>query len=386
MASTVSIDPRDPLHGNVVRPFTVGVEEEFVLVDPATGLPSLTNAAVAACACGVELQLELSRCQVETCTPVCANIPEVHRELRRARLSAVAAATRSGSRPLAVGVPIWGPPGGSMTDTPRYQRMAERFGSLAEQVICGCHVHVCVPDRDLAVQVSNHLRPWLPALLALTANSPIAEGADTGYASWRHLLWARWPSAGPPPYFRSAAHYDDIVAKLVEDGRILDSAMVYWDVRLSAHLPTIEIRISDVPATVGETTLLASLVRALVVTSVAAVESGRPAPVIDQDRLRSACRNAARDGLSGPQFHTATRHPVPGSGSIAELFAHIRSALEESGDDEFTHDALATVLTRGNGAVRQRNALYSGGPSNVFDVVSRLTTEGCEITEDRRMT
>ncbi|WP_332873254.1 MULTISPECIES: glutamate-cysteine ligase family protein [Nocardia] len=154
VASTVSIEPCDPLQGNRIRPFTLGVEEEFVLVDPATGLPSLTNTTVAADASDVELQLELSRCQIETCTPVCDSIPAVRRELRRSRLAATRAAARSGSRPLAVGVPIWGPPSGSMTDTPRYQQMSKRFGHLAEQVICGCHVHVCVPDRDLAVQVS----------------------------------------------------------------------------------------------------------------------------------------------------------------------------------------------------------------------------------------
>ena len=320
VASTGSIEPCDPLCGNDIRPFTVGVEEEFVLVDPATGLPSLTNTTVAAGASDVELQLELSRCQIETCTPVCDSIPAVRRELRRTRLAVTRAAARSGSRPLAVGVPIWGPPSGSMTDTPRYQDMAERFGHLAEQVICGCHVHVCVPDRDLAVQVSNHLRPWLPALLALTANSPIIDGIDTGHASWRHLLWARWPSAGPPPYLRSAAHYDAVVAKLVEDGQIHDASMVYWDVRLSAHLPTVEIRISDVPATIEETALLASLVRALVITAVADIDRGRLAVPIDQARLRWGCRAAARDGLSGPPFCSALRcrtAPFPSLRTVA---------------------------------------------------------------------
>ncbi|MFF0500032.1 glutamate--cysteine ligase [Nocardia aobensis] len=384
VASMVSSEPRDQLHGKSIRPFTVGVEEEFVLVDPATGLPSLNNTAVAARAPDAELQLELSQCQIETCTPVCASIPELHREVRRARLSVTQAATCAGSLPLAVGVPIWGPPPGSMTDTPRYRRMAAHFGELAEQVICGCHVHVCVPDRDVAVQVSNHLRPWLPTLLALTANSPITSGIDTGYASWRHLLWARWPSAGPPPYLRSAAEYDDTVSKLVEDGHILDAAMVYWDVRLSSHLPTIEIRISDVPATVEETALLASLVRALVITSVAAVDSGRTSDPVELAYLRAACRRAAHDGLSGPQFRRATRHSVPKPTSIAHLLSHIRPALEQSGDYEFTRGALAAVLRNGNGAVRQREALRIGGPTQVLKQMARSTTEGCAATEDRQ--
>ncbi|MFC9659714.1 glutamate--cysteine ligase [Nocardia sp. NPDC127606] len=376
--ASLSIDQRDRLHRNDIRAFTVGVEEEFVLIDPASGRPCLTSATVAAVETDIEFQLELSQCQIETCTPVCASIEALHREVRRARVAIVDAAARSGSFPLAVGVPIWGPPAGSMTDTPRYQRMAEHFGTLAEQVTCGCHVHVCVPERDLAVQVSNHLRRWLPALLALTANSPITQGIDTGHASWRHMVWARWPSAGPPPYFRSAAHYDDIVAGLAEDGRILDPAMVYWDVRLSAHLPTIEIRISDVPATALETTLLASLVRALVITSVAAIGRGHLAVPIARTHLRSACRYAARDGLSNTRFPTAIARRGDSRHALIQLLSHVRSALEESGDYEFTHDALAMVLTSGNGAIRQRGALLAGGPANVFAVLSRLTVEGCE--------
>ncbi|WP_332873255.1 carboxylate-amine ligase [Nocardia aurea] len=214
--------------------------------------------------------------------------------------------------------------------------------------------------------------------MALTANSPIIDGVDTGHASWRHLLWARWPSAGPPPYLRSAAHYDDVVAKLVEDGQILDAAMVYWDVRLSAHLPTVEIRISDVPATIEETALFASLVRALVITAVADIDNGRLAVPIDQARLRWECRAAARDGLSSPHFRRTTRkHPVPGTSSIAELLSHIRPTLEESGDYEFTRDGLARVLREGNGAVRQRDALRNGGPENVVELLSRLTLQGC---------
>lgn len=382
MTSMVSNDSDDRLCGDEIRPFTVGVEEEFVLVDPNTGLPALTNTAVVAEATDVALQLELSKCQVETCTPVCSGIAELRRELGRGRASVARAAVRSGARPLAVGVPIWGPPPGAITDTPRYQLMAERFGTLAEQVVCGCHVHVCVPDRDVAVRVSNHLRPWLPALLALTANSPITDGADSGYASWRHLLWVRRPSAGPPPYLRSAADYDAAVAELVEQGHILDNAMVYWDVRLSSHLPTVEIRISDVPATVEETALLACLVRALVITSVEAVNRGQPAVRIDAAHLRAACLRAARDGLSGPQFRTATEKSGSRPWSIAHLLSYISPTLEQSGDYQYAHGALARVLERGNGAVRQRRAMRIGGPFRVFEVMSRLTTEGCPASRD----
>ena len=163
---------------------------------------------------------------------------------------------------MAVGLPPTLPQEFPVTDTPRYHDIAERFGMIAhEQGICGCHVHVDVPDRDAAIAVSNRLRPWLPLLLALTANSAVYRNADTGHASWRSVLWARWPSAGPPPHFDSADEYDAAVHLLVHSGVIRDNGMVYWDVRPSANFPTVEVRVADVPATVAETVLFAALVR-----------------------------------------------------------------------------------------------------------------------------
>jgi carboxylate-amine ligase len=253
-------------------------------------------------------------------------------------------------------------------------------------VICGCHVHVCVPDRDVAVQVSNHLRPWLPTLLALTANSAITGGADTGYASWRHLLWAWWPSAGRPPYFRSARHYDEVVGMLRESGSILDTAMVYWDVRLSAHLPTLEFRVSDVPATVEETVLLATLVRALVSTTLVRVAEGREAPHIGREHLRAACWRAAHDGLGGVGLDPVTASLVPAAGLLARLFSHTRPCLEASGDYRWARRAAATVLAGGNGATRQRQAFRTGGLAAAVQSAEHRTVEGCArvVREPRR--
>jgi len=353
-------------------------------VDSHTGVPLLSNTAVAAAgtALGIDLQLELSRCQIETATPVCARISDLDRELRRARSLAAAAAARSGTQLLATGVPVLGPVPRAITDTPRYRRMADGFGALAEQVICGCHVHVCVPDRETAVQVSNHLRPWLPALLALTANSPIIANVDTGYASWRRILWARWPSAGPPPYFRSARHYDALVATMLDCGSILDPAMVYWDVRLSAHLPTIEIRISDVPATVHETVLLAVLVRALVTTALSALGRGDLARPVGDDLLRAACWRAAHDGLTGHGIDTAAQNLIPVARLLGLLLAHVRTALEGTGDYACTRAAVARVLDHGNGAVNQRRALCTGTVADVVRTVADRTTDICPPEHD----
>lgn len=374
----VSTDPGDPepfrLDDRDLCP-SVGVEEEFVLVDPATGAPFPGNTAVAQVGktLGIDLQLELSTCQIETATPPCTSTSELRTELLRTRRLAAAAATTAGARLLATGVPPLGPIPRSITDVPRYRRLAEHYRQLGDQVICGCHVHVGIPDRDTAAAVCNHLRPWLPALLALAANSPITDGRDTGYASWRHMLWSRWPSAGPPPHLRSAAHYDATVTEMLDHETILDTAMLYWDVRLSAHLPTIEIRVADVPATADDAVLIAALIRALVVTAHTAVHQGRTVTPVDPHRLRAAYWRAARDGLDGHGIDPVTGHLVPAPDLILRLLDHIRPALEHTGDYQQAHQALHTVLARGNGATQQRRTLTTGTPHGLIDMIGRTT-------------
>ena len=213
---------------------TVGVEEEFLLIDPQSGEPIARNKQVAAHAAehGVDLQLELTSCQVETTTDVLGSSSALRRELTRLRRVATEAAAASGAQLLAVGLPPTVPHKFPVTPTARYRRIAHRFGMIAhEQGICGCHVHVAVPDRESAIHVSNWLRPWLHVLLALTANSAIYRNTDSGYASFRSVLWSRWPSSGPPPHFDSVAEYDASVAMLERAGAALDDGMIYWDVR-----------------------------------------------------------------------------------------------------------------------------------------------------------
>ncbi|MFI6214004.1 glutamate--cysteine ligase [Nocardia brasiliensis] len=360
---------------------TVGVEEEFLLVDPVTGAPVAKNTEVAAAAeqRGVELQLELTSCQVETSTGVHRETPALLGELAELRRNVAECAEQVGTRLLAVAVPPTVPEQFPVTDTERYQRIADTFGMIAhEQGLCGCHVHVAVPDRETAIQVSNYLRPWLPVYLALTANSAIYRAAETGYASWRSILWRRWPSAGPPPYFESAADYTAMVDMMIEGGNILDTKMVYWDVRPSESFPTVEVRVSDVPATVTETALLATLVRATAMMARAALERGERAPEVPGEVLRAAYWNAARFGLDGNGLDPESRRVVPAPARLSALLEHVAPALDELGDRTFVTDAVATVLERGNGARRQIAAFRNNG--RVSDVVAELadaTLEKC---------
>ncbi len=344
----------------IVNPPSVGVEEEFLLVDPSTGDPVALNDDVAryAAASGVDLQLELTTCQVETATDVAHTSAQLRQQITQLRQVAAEAAEKAGARLLAVGLPPTVPHSFPITDTPRYRAIGERFGMIAhEQGICGCHVHVEVPDRDTAIAVSNRLRPWLPLLLALTANSAIYRSADSSHASWRSVLWGRWPSAGPPPHFESTEHYDATVAMMIDAGAMLDDGMVYWDVRPSNKFPTVEIRVSDVPATAAETVLLATLTRAAVMTALAAEQAGAPAPRIDDHVLRAAYWKAAHDGLDGQAIDVIEGWATaPTPRVLAKWLRLLQPALIELGDDEWVHAEMGRLLREGNGAMRQRAA------------------------------
>jgi glutamate---cysteine ligase / carboxylate-amine ligase len=332
------------------NPPTVGVEEEFLLVDPDTGEPVAKNTDVAQHAAehGVELQMELTSCQVETATGVHDDRDKLADEIIRMRRTTAEAAEAAGARLLAVALPPTVPHEFPITDKPRYRRIADEFGMIAhEQGISGCHVHVAVPDRDAAVRACTRLRPWLPFLLALSANSAIYRNSDTGYASWRSILWARWPSAGPPPHLESAAHYDATVAEMLDAGAILDDGMVYWDARPSAKFPTVEIRVADVPSTAAETVLLATLIRAAVMTALQRPELDQP---MTDHALRAAYWRCARDGLEG-------RMPPLLTAFVEEL----RPALEAVGDYEYATEEVQRILRDGNGAMRQRRAWRQRG-------------------------
>lgn len=360
---------------------TVGVEEEFLLADPDSGAPAAKNVEVAQSAkdIGIDLQLELTRCQVETCTGVHTHTGELLAELRTLRGGVAACAREHDTRLLAVAIPPTVPEAFPVTDTPRYQRIARNFGMLAhEQGLCGCHIHVGIPDRETAIQVSNFLRPSLPIFLALTANSSIYRGSDTGYASWRSVLWRRWPSAGPPPYFADADGYDAMVDMMLSSGSILDKKMVYWDIRPSITFPTVEVRVSDVPATVTETAMLATLVRATVMTARADLDRGRTAPMVSAEVLRAAYWKAARSGLDGDGVDPIDCRVAPMRTLLGELLDRIDPALTALGVGDFVHETIGVVLERGNGAHRQREAFHARGEiTDVLTVLQDATLEGC---------
>lgn len=359
------------------RPLTMGVEEEFLLADARTR-QSVHGAAAVLGAVeqtahdgtgghgGGEVTAEMARAQVETISAVCGDAEQLRAEIMRLRQYAAGEANRFGYLLVASGTSLLGDPGPPPTiDKARYLQIAASFGPLVDQQCVGaCHVHVGVPQPEEALQVVNHLRLWTPALLALSANSPYWNGHDTGHASWRTLLWGRWPTTGPPPYLRSLRHYEQTVEALVDSGAAMDPAMLYWSVRPSRHVPTVETRIADVMPTVEDTVGYALLVRGLVAAALAETRAGRTAPPVDEMVLRAACWRAARDGLPGRALlvpPVGRPRPVPAWTAVTAMLRQARPHLEAAGDAPTVARWLRTLRERGTGAARQRTAASRRG-------------------------
>ncbi|GAB3136980.1 glutamate--cysteine ligase [Micromonospora sonneratiae] len=345
------------------------------MVDPVTrkvAADATTIVDRARARLGTRVSGEITKLQVETKTEPCTSTRELTGQLIEARRVVADCARADGLRIMASGTPVLSgavPP--PITEGPRQARgMATYRGLHDEQSICAVHVHVELPDRDRALKVSNHLRPLLPTLITLTANSPYWEGRDTGYASWRTVTWSRWPVAGPPPYFTSAAHYDQVVRTLSDAGALVDAGTIFWDVRPSPRQPTLEIRVADVPITPQESAAFAALVRALVVAAGEAVDRGEPGPAVRDELMRVAYWQAARDGIWGSGLDVSTGCLVPAAQLVHRLVDSVRPVLTEFGDDELVADWTRRWCADGTGAVRQRTA--AGRRGQLTDTVDHL--------------
>ena len=215
--------------------------------------------------------------------------------------------------------------------------------------MCGMHVHVEVDGDEEGVRVIDGIRPWLPLLTAISANSPYWEGRDSGYASWRSRVWLGWPSAGPREAFGDVETYREVAGRTMSWGGAMDPAMLYFDARLAESYPTVELRVSDVCLEVEDAVLVAVLARALVVA-----HSDRPSEEWRADLLKVAGWRAARFGIGADLVHPGTRELAPAREVFAALVEHVGPELDATGERRFAQDGFDRLLARGNGAVRQR--------------------------------
>ena len=374
---------------SLTHPFSLGVEEEYQIIDPQTrALCSLAEPILleARNAIGQDVQPEIHLSQIEIATPVCQTLVQVRQELERLRRAVIRSAARFGKKIVAAGshpFACWQDQ--LMTPEKRYLALEQRYQQFSrEQSIFGCHVHVGVSDREMAIQIINHARIWLAPLLALTANSPFWWGTETGYASYRAAaVYAKWPQAGPPPFFASLADYEDLTRTLIRMRSIEDARNLYWDMRVSERFPTVEIRIMDQCTTIDEAIMMTGLARALVQICFEHVAQGVAAPQVRQELLRFANWQAARYGLDEELLDVRAGCAIPAWKMIEQLMDFVRPALQAHGDWEEICKLVDQTVQYGNGASRQR-AIYqsTGSLQTVVDFVAAQTEAGIDGKED----
>lgn len=357
--------------GGAIR---VGVEEEFHIIDANTRRVTARAGVLLSALPEESFTHELQRSMVEANSAPFLDLDDLARDLCRLRRRLIGTADELGLGIAAVGTPqLADPDEVKVSPDQRYEKMLSDFQVLTrEQLICGTHVHAEVPDPDLAVVVAHRLTPWLPPLLALSASSPFWDGADTGYASYRTLVWQRWPTAGPMGRFDSAADYQEMVRGLIRSGVITDPGMIYFDVRPSQHVPTVELRICDACPRVEDVVLIAGLFRALVARELAAARRGH-GPEVQLEAARAATWQAARWGLEGELVDPVHGVPRPAGEVVEGLVAGLRPQLEAAGDWELVTGLTRQILGTGTSAARQRSAFARRG--SLVDVVDLVLSE-----------
>ena len=355
---------------------SVGVEEELHVVDLHSGRLSATAARLLRGLPSDGFSAELQRSTVETNSAICASLTELRGEIVRQRAMVIEVAAEqnlgivsSGSAPLADTEDF------ALTSRGRFSRMQQDYRILVDdQLICGLQVHVGVADRDVAVRVAQRVAGDLPTLLAMSASSPYWNGADTGYSSFRTMVWQRWPTAGSLGYAETAADYDRLVLDLIASGVISDAKMAYFDVRPSAHVPTVELRVCDACPLVDDAVLIAGVFRALVSAAIEQDGIGAPLRPRPEPIHRAAMWRAARSGLTGPLLGPgAAPVPLPAADVVRDLVERLRPQLEQSGDWSDVQGLTQALLARGGSSTRQRERFAERG--RLVDVVGLVMAE-----------
>ncbi|GGT79217.1 MULTISPECIES: carboxylate-amine ligase [Streptomyces] len=360
----------------------IGVEEEFHVIDVESGeLVPRADAVLGKLARHADAYArELPQSVVESNSGVHESLEGLYADLSASRGRLDRAASSQGLGVAAVGTaPLTRLGTVPPTDDDRYLHMTGEYRRLAdEQLICGAQVHVDVPDRDTAVRAMCAVNPWLPPLLALSASSPFWLGADTGYASWRTMVWQRWPTSGAPGCFGGAEEYDRAVDELVRSGVISDAGMIYYDVRPSAHLQTLELRICDACPRVETVVLIAALFRALVVDACReARTTGNAGCDGRHEWLRAATWRAARSGLEADLIDPSTRLPAPAPTVVRGMLRRLRPTLEEYGDWETVRSLTEEALAQGSAAHRlRRKAAKEDLLAAVDDILAETRGDG----------
>lgn len=341
-------------------PYTLGVEEEYQLLDPETFDLVQHIETMLAAVSGHELEArinaELMQSVLEISTPVCRDAGDVMRWLSTLRGYVAETAHAKGLRLGSAGThPFSLFERQRITAKDRYRALIDQLQYVARrELIFGMHVHVAVDDAEKAIQVVNGLLPQLAPLLALSASSPFWRGEPTGLASSRQMVFSAFPRSGPPPRFRDYADYADVVGQLERTGCIADYTHIWWDIRLHPRLGTIEIRICDAVTRIEDAVAIAAYCQALVKQLCERYEAGEEIPSYHRILTSENKWLAARYGLEAPimDLGSGRRNRIPVARLIRRTVAELRPHARELGSEREL-EGILDILAHGSSAERQ---------------------------------
>ncbi len=367
--------------------YTLGVEEEYMLLDPQTwDLVQHIESVLAAVAGGefsARINPELMQSVIEITTPVCRSAAEVGEQLNRLRRYVGEVAAAEGCRFASAGThPFSLFERQRITAKDRYRMLVEQMQYIARrELIFGMHMHAAVDDPDKAIQVANGLIVYLPEFLALSASSPFWRGEPTGLHSSRQMVFSAFPRSGVPPRFESYEAFAEVVGQLERTGCIADYTHIWWDIRPHPRLGTVELRICDAVPRVEDAVALSAYFQALVKMLSEQVDAGGAVPSFHRILTTENKWLAARHGLSAPVMDLATgrRNRVPVGQLVRRTLRDLDPHARELGCEREL-EGIAQILDRGNGAEAQLRVWNAN--RDIVEVVQELVAT-TEVAGDR---
>lgn len=373
--------------------YTIGIEEEFQIVDRNTGQLSpqiITLLQKGAPFFGEQIKPEMLQPTVELISTVYPNILVARSETQRLRaklasllaeedLALIGAGTNPGA--------IWMEQ--LVTSNPRYDELLEEFQDVARSIlIFGLHVHIAVENNELAITLMNQLRTWLPHLLALSSNSPFWAGRLTGLKSYRTVVWKPFPRSGLPDTFQSWSEYERYVQTLISTGCIDNGKKIWWDIRPHPFFGTVEFRIFDMPSTLNDVIGIAALCQSLVAKLSWLHKQGKELPIVPRNLLEENKWRAMRYGLDAEVVDFGRGHSLSMRASIHELLDMVDDVADDLGTcSDLNYIRNLVDDPRGTGADRQI-AIYqqTGSIHAVYQYLMQQTLEGIQVdSPDRKI-
>jgi carboxylate-amine ligase len=366
--------------------FTLGIEEEFQIVDPRTReLRSHVSAILeeGKTLLGEQIKPEIIQSMIEVGTGICKNITEARSDITNLRSILSGLVRKQGLEIVAAGThPFSHWQDQKIFDNSRYELIVEENQMIARSLLTfGLHVHVGIENPERAIHIMNAVRYMLPHVLALSTSSPFWLGVDTGLKSYRSEVFTRLPRTGIPDHFESDTSFQRYVALLVETGCIDDGKKIYWDIRPHPYFPTLEFRICDIPTRVDDTIAIAALFQALVAKVNKLLDQNLTFRLHHRMLIEENKWRAVRYGLDGKIIDFGKGKEVPIRGVIRELLRFVDDVIDELGSRKEI-DHIYTILERGTSADEQlRVWRETGDLKAVVDHLIEMTMENVKSEE-----